>query len=201
MNKTILWKNQSTTILDVGCGTNPEGTTNLDYYTGQTPHHKGSIDPDKIPNFVPGDAHNLPFEKNTFDLVLCNNVLEHLENPLKALTEMRRVGKKTIIRVPNNPCINEHPKHLFSWSQTSFKNILEIVWPNVETSIYTNPKEIKNSRIFNTLSKIPTLGHPITRYLANKVGLEIIGYCSEEPDTYSLLEQIHYFNRTPEAKQ
>nr|WP_177199510.1 class I SAM-dependent methyltransferase [Clostridium frigidicarnis] len=44
--------------------------------------------------FMQGDAENLPFEDNTFDIVTCQTVLIHLKNPLKALSEMKRVLKK-----------------------------------------------------------------------------------------------------------
>jgi SAM-dependent methyltransferase len=48
-----------------------------------------------LPNlhFLQGDAHALRFEDGRFDLVYCRYVLEHLADPLQALTEMRRVLK------------------------------------------------------------------------------------------------------------
>ncbi len=51
-----------------------------------------------------GDIYNLPYEDNTFDLVLCTEVLEHLGEPEKALKELVRVSKKyLVISVPNEP--------------------------------------------------------------------------------------------------
>lgn len=43
--------------------------------------------------FIPGDAHELPFEDNCFDVVYCRYVLEHVKNPLQVLKEMYRVLK------------------------------------------------------------------------------------------------------------
>ena len=40
---------------------------------------------------VVGDAHNLPFNDKTFDVVLCTEVLEHLYDPQRAIDEMWRV--------------------------------------------------------------------------------------------------------------
>lgn len=40
------------------------------------------------------DAHNIPYRDNTFDLVICTEVIEHVDDPLKVLVEMRRVLKK-----------------------------------------------------------------------------------------------------------
>ena len=40
------------------------------------------------------DAHALPFKAGMFDLVVCTEVLEHVEKPSKVLLEMQRVLKK-----------------------------------------------------------------------------------------------------------
>ena len=51
------------------------------------------------------DVLNLPFEDNFFDAVTCQTVLIHLENPLEALREMKRVLKPDGIIIcaePNN---------------------------------------------------------------------------------------------------
>jgi ubiquinone/menaquinone biosynthesis C-methylase UbiE len=44
--------------------------------------------------FMVADAHKLPFESNTFDAVFALEMLEHVFDPLKVLTEARRVIKK-----------------------------------------------------------------------------------------------------------
>lgn len=43
--------------------------------------------------FSTADAHRLPYPKNTFDLVTCYETIEHVENPLKILSEIKRVIK------------------------------------------------------------------------------------------------------------
>lgn len=51
-----------------------------------------------------GSIYKLPYKDNTFDLVLCTEVLEHLEEPEKALEELVRVSKKhVLLTVPNEP--------------------------------------------------------------------------------------------------
>ncbi len=42
---------------------------------------------------VLGDADNLPWQENTFDLLICNSSFHHYPEPLKVLMEMRRVLK------------------------------------------------------------------------------------------------------------
>ena len=55
--------------------------------------------------FKSGNAHELEFDDDSFDVVTCQTVLIHLENPQKAVEEMRRVvkpGGKVICAEPNN---------------------------------------------------------------------------------------------------
>lgn len=40
---------------------------------------------------ISADAHKLPFKNKSFDLVICTEVLEHVENPQKVLAEIKRV--------------------------------------------------------------------------------------------------------------
>lgn len=44
--------------------------------------------------FVEGDGYSLPFEDESFDLVYSHMVLIHMEFPIKALNEMKRVLKR-----------------------------------------------------------------------------------------------------------
>jgi len=48
-------------------------------------------------SWVLGDSHKLPFRSNSFDLILCLEVLEHLSNPEMAFTELARVSGKYIL--------------------------------------------------------------------------------------------------------
>jgi SAM-dependent methyltransferase len=52
---------------------------------------------------VKADICALPFEDNTYDFILCNHVLEHIPNDLKAMEELYRVlkpGGTAILQVP-----------------------------------------------------------------------------------------------------
>jgi SAM-dependent methyltransferase len=49
------------------------------------------------------DVQSMPFDKEAFDVVICNHVLEHVENDHKALSEIYRVlktGGYAIMQVP-----------------------------------------------------------------------------------------------------
>lgn len=52
---------------------------------------------------VKADIQNLPFENDSFDVIFCNHVLEHVEDDKKALHELYRVMKPGgwgILQVP-----------------------------------------------------------------------------------------------------
>ncbi len=49
------------------------------------------------------DIHQIPFSENIFDVVICNHVLEHVQDDIKAMSEIRRVlkpGGWAIMQVP-----------------------------------------------------------------------------------------------------
>ena len=50
---------------------------------------------DKDVQYVKGLGEELPFEDDSFDVVIVRNAFDHMKNPSKALTEMHRVLKPT----------------------------------------------------------------------------------------------------------
>lgn len=51
---------------------------------------------DKVPDYHPdivGDIHNLPLADNSEEAIICIAVLEHVENPIRAMEEIYRVLK------------------------------------------------------------------------------------------------------------
>ncbi|KKQ37138.1 MAG: Methylase involved in ubiquinone/menaquinone biosynthesis [Candidatus Woesebacteria bacterium GW2011_GWA1_37_7] len=54
--------------------------------------------------FEKHNIYKLPLKDNSYDFVLCTEVLEHLEKPDKALKELVRVSRKYLaLSVPNEP--------------------------------------------------------------------------------------------------
>lgn len=47
--------------------------------------------------WVVGDAQNLPFKENSFDVVLCSEVLEHLIHPKSCFSQLPYISKKHIL--------------------------------------------------------------------------------------------------------
>ncbi len=86
------------------------------------------------------DIYSLPYKDNAFDLVLCNEVLEHLERPQEALDELIRVSNKyLLLSVPNEPWfrvanflrgrhvrrLGNHPEHIQNWTHSQFTQLLK----------------------------------------------------------------------------
>ncbi|NOT77058.1 MAG: class I SAM-dependent methyltransferase [Cyclobacteriaceae bacterium] len=49
------------------------------------------------------DIHQIPFDDNEFDVVLCNHVLEHVDNDIQAMSEINRVlrsGGWSVLQIP-----------------------------------------------------------------------------------------------------
>ena len=54
---------------------------------------------------VKADICNLPFDDNTYDVIFCNHVLEHIPNDIKAMQELYRVmkpGGMGIFQIPQD---------------------------------------------------------------------------------------------------
>jgi SAM-dependent methyltransferase len=89
-------------LLDVGCG---PGTITVEFADRLAPGRVVGLDAAaeviakasqfERPHleFVVGDAYELPFEDDTFDIVHTHQTLQHVADPVAVLREMRRVAK------------------------------------------------------------------------------------------------------------
>lgn len=59
---------------------------------------------------------SLPYQENFFDVVLANDLLEHLENPIMALKNIYRVLKKDGILYITTPNLNNIRKTIFKYA-------------------------------------------------------------------------------------
>lgn len=94
------------------------------------------------------DAHNLQIGSKSFDLTLCVEGIEHLENPSVAIKEWARVSKYALmVTTPNAHCWRRWFKlpwspnpvssnfHLYLWDQYTFRNFLKHNFPTSHIKI------------------------------------------------------------------
>lgn len=134
-------------LLDAGCG---EGET-LARLDGSLPQRIAAVDLDEeAVAFTAGrfpdldvrreSVYELPFENGSFELVICLEVLEHLDDPGRALAELARVScRDIVVSVPHEPwfrlgsllrgkyvrTLGNHPEHINHWNHGSLRKLLE----------------------------------------------------------------------------
>lgn len=90
------------TILDVGCASGTFTNQLTQLFPKAKIHGVDIYYPaikfaqQKYPqiNFMVADAHQLPFKKNTFDLIICYETIEHVVDPKRVLLEIKKVLRK-----------------------------------------------------------------------------------------------------------
>jgi SAM-dependent methyltransferase len=144
-------------VLDAGCG------------EGEALHRLAAILPDRVaavdleercvaevrarfPSVEAsrGTVTDLAFADASFDLVLCLEVLEHLDDPVAAVAELARVSSRhVVVSVPYEPWfrlgnllrgnhlagLGNHPEHVNHFNRGSLRHLLETSLDVVEVSV------------------------------------------------------------------
>jgi len=115
-------------LVDIGCGTKPYRELLAPYVTEHVGvDHAGSLHgQDQVD--LAGTAYAIPVPDETFDSALCTAVLEHLEEPERAIRECCRVlrpGGVAIYSVPFIWHLHEQPRDFFRYSCFGLRYLLE----------------------------------------------------------------------------
>ena len=142
----LLAQTEARSVLDAGCG---EGFVTR-YLAQQNPALRlTGMDLSKeaiayaqdhfghLAHFRTGSLYKLPFSDNSFDLVVCSEVLEHLDDTDRAVSELKRVARRhVLITVPREPYfkwlndfsralgISPDPGHVNFWTKTTFQEFI-----------------------------------------------------------------------------
>lgn len=104
-------------VLEIGPGHDPMFRSDViaDKFPRDNTHRCGKvlIYPHQL--FVEADGEQLPFGENSFDYVICNQVLEHADNPARFIEEIIRVGKRGYIETPSMLGELMFPKESHRW--------------------------------------------------------------------------------------
>ena len=103
--------------------------------------------------FDVGDLREMPYDDDSFDLVMCLEVLEHLPDPHRGLCELRRVtSAHCLVSVPHEPFFRatnflrgrhvpawgRDPEHLQHWTARQFRRLVEQYF-EIERFVYSFP--------------------------------------------------------------
>jgi SAM-dependent methyltransferase len=109
-------------VLDVGCGAKP-------YEPIFGPHASSYVGVDPVDNpraELKGPVEDLPVETRTFDLVLCNQVLEHCDDPVKAVSELWRVtapGGRVLVTTHGVMPYHPSPTDYWRWTHAGLEKL------------------------------------------------------------------------------
>lgn len=149
----------SARVLDVGSGHNPHPRANVivDKFVDNNYHRASGIKVLNKQEFVNADGENLPFRDKEFDYVICNHVLEHVDNPVKFLSELSRVGKMGYLETPS--LIGEYliPKESHKWLILEINNEMVLV----DKSLVGFQSSHDFGKVFQDYLRKHSIGHKI----------------------------------------
>ena len=134
-------------VLDIGSGSNPFWRANflMERFLDDDSQRPGKLIIDRP--IVCGDIHDIPFIDNAFSFIHCSHILEHLNNPEKAIDEMMRVSKSGYIETPSE--IHEYldlnfPYH--RWAVSVEENTLVFREKSQYTPLHPLVEALKNRK-------------------------------------------------------
>lgn len=105
-------------VLDIGSGSDPFpfATHLADRFLEPTEHRDGALVRNEKP-LIAADVHHLPFSDKSFDFVYCAHILEHVDDPIRACSEIMRVGRRGYIETPTmgSDVLSAWAEHIHKW--------------------------------------------------------------------------------------
>lgn len=104
-------------ILEVGSGHNPLSRSNVivERYIDSNYHRCGEVKIYPHQEIINANGEDMPFKDKEFDYVICNQVLEHVDNPERFIKEIMRVGKRGYMETPSLLGEFLFPKESHKW--------------------------------------------------------------------------------------
>lgn len=136
-------------LLDIGCGDAALGylmsregmeVIGLDYSGSGIGHAVAKFGEKQIPpRFMRGDSCNLPVRDGSFDAVVAADIIEHLKEPEKMLSETRRALKDGGVAIITTPVkltpVPVDPEHVMEFTEAEFRETLGRYFSDVEITL------------------------------------------------------------------
>lgn len=106
-------------VLDIGCGVKPY----LPFFPGATEYVGVDVQENPYAD-VHGPIEALPVADGSFDVVLCTQVLEHVDDPAAAVSELHRVtapGGRVLASTHGVMVYHPNPVDLWRWTHTGLE--------------------------------------------------------------------------------
>jgi SAM-dependent methyltransferase len=108
-------------VLDVGCGVKPY----YPFFAGAQNYVGVDIVENPAADLI-GPVEALPVEDGSFDVVLCNQVLEHCDDPAQAVRELRRVtapSGRVLASTHGVQVYHPSPNDLWRWTHAGLERL------------------------------------------------------------------------------
>ncbi len=114
-------------VLDVGCGVKPY----FPFFSGASEYVGVDLPGNPHADLV-GSAEQLPVDDGAFDIVLCVQVLEHVDDPAAVIRELHRVtrpGGRVLLSTHGVQVYHPAPADHWRWTHTGLERLLEANGP------------------------------------------------------------------------
>ena len=108
-------------VLDVGCGVKPY----YPFFAAHAAEYVG-VDLNNPAAELQGSAESLPAADGSYDVVLCNQLLEHAEDPGAVVRELHRVtasGGRVLASTHGVMVYHPNPDDLWRWTHTGLERL------------------------------------------------------------------------------
>jgi len=169
-------------LLDIGCGYKPYRklfepytSTHIGIDVPSTMHGTESID-------IAGTALQIPVNDGSFDTVLATEVMEHVPEPVRMLSEIYRVlrpGGSLILSVPFHEPLHELPYDFYRYTNISLRYLMEQQGFRVECILRRGGIALILCHLLCSYlyRRFGSTGYPQTTKTRPIVGLGIIAIC------------------------
>lgn len=110
-------------LLDVGCGAKPYAP----FFVGAVAEYVG-VDVANPAAELEGSVEEIPVPDGSFDLVLCTQTLEHVDDPGRAVRELRRVvapGGRVLASTHGVQVYHPNPNDYWRWTHAGLERLFE----------------------------------------------------------------------------